>query len=388
VRLMTKRMTLLCAAMLVPMLAGCGSDGGGSAQSRGQGGGGGLDSLLPQDPSSSEPAEPTIDFSGIVEAGNWADVGVLRIVDPMNLEDQTEIHLPLSLAGYTRESFSADWQYAAWTTNSGTVQVGELDAAQLRYEPAFTFKPTKGGYSTRSMHYDNPRFSPDGETLWLEAVVENDDLTETHTLASVPYADYRPGDAPELSNLKTSYLAPAPAEEWWTFDHDGDPMLLREQDMQQIGEDEHDPVLADYWTDQSGAIVRLEIEAATHPEDLAYLGYQVADQVGPKEFIVATDPEGILTEDVAKKYGVVARATVDPAHDEVTLEPMVPLGVGGLPEWVMLSPDHTEALMCVHNAQGTRIVPYLVKLRQGAEPKQLSRVECAEDGTYSRLGWY
>lgn len=389
----TKRKTVLCATLLVPVLVGCGSDGDGTAaQTQEQGEGSGLSATLPKSASTPDPTEPTIDFSGLVQVGNWFEGGVLRVADPMNpgaVEPETEIELPYSEAGYTRESFSADWQYAAWTTDSGAVQVGELDAAQRRYVPSFTIKPTKSSYSTRSTSYDNPRFSPDGETLWLETVVENEDLTETLTLASVPYADYRRGDEPELSNLKTSDLPGTGEEDWWMFDQNGDPMLIREQDMQEIGEEERDAVLADYWMDQSGSIVKLEIGASTYPEENAYLGYEVVERLGPNGFVVAANPDGIMVADIAEKYGVVAKATVDTTNQKVSLDPMVPLGVGGLPEWVMLSPDQTEALLCVRNERSGDYVPYLASLQPGVpEPEQLSREECADTGQYTQLGWY
>jgi hypothetical protein len=387
-----KQTTMLCAALLVPALASCGSDAEGTAETQDQSDGSGLDVTAQDTPSSSEPAEPTVDFSGLVQVGNWAGGGELRVVDPMSpdggVEAKTEIELPFTEAGYTRESFSPDWHYVAWTTDAGAVQVAELDPVQRRYVTSFTIKPTKGGYSTKSTSYAHPTFSPDGTTLWIEAIVEGDNLNEWHTLASVPYTDYRPGDTPQLTDLKTSDMEGSyDDQQWWMFDQNGDPILSRELDRHRLGNEYDDPIVADYWTDQTGSIVKLEIGTAIDPTDEAYLGYHVVEQLGPEEFMVAPDPEAIGFEREAQKYGAVARATVDTAGRRVALEPMVPLGVGGVPEWVMVSPDRTEAVLCVHRDRGAGYVPYLADLQRAAEPQLLSREECADTG-FTQLGWY
>lgn len=385
---MQKTRRLLGAAILLPLIAGCGSDGdsseGGMFEAGTDGGKGETTSS-----GAREPAPAEVDFSGLISLGlnlgSTAPGQLLSVTDPRDPggDPVEEITVPGDVKP-SRSSFSADWQYTAWFDDMAEViRVARLDPAKRAYVKAYTIRPAKSSYSRAALEYDNPRFSPDGKTLWFEAHTEEGDIT----FASVQYADYDEGDRPQLSDLTMEDASGVAADDWWTFDESGDPVATFEEGQRQIGEAGSDALVAGYWTGRDGSIADVEIKATTDPDSHAYHPYDVIERLGPSQFLVAARSYSMTFggENAAHKYGVVARATIDPSAETLELKPMVPIGAGGLPEWVKVSPDGDEALLCVDEQRSDRGLPYLASLRPDApEPKRMGPASCPP----ANLGWF
>lgn len=333
------------------------------------------------------PSLADLDLVGLVTLDEEGDMNgggeVVRFVDPESGEDGTVLPLvtgtiddiPWRSNGdnnvvLSRQAFSPDWRYVAGSTGSGdgyasTVWVRELDPATGEYQDLLTVDGNDAAsYDSEPVEYRNPRFAPDGETLWMESRPLG---RFEVTLVSIDVPTHEAGTAPEASSLSfehdDTYIGGAlevASYDHWMLDDAGQPILTLPGDRQPIydpessepliGERDH---LASYFVGPSGEVVALDVylpntHGAGDPSTCTDLG--------------RTDDGDFL---VGRCDGsAVARAQVDPDGGTIELTELVPVGAGGTPDEVLISPDRSEVLMQVED------VWYRASLADsGAEPQ-------------------
>ncbi|TDE02572.1 hypothetical protein [Jiangella asiatica] len=380
----THHRSLVSALLALTLVAACGS---GDSDDDDDG-----DPAAPTPGGSSTAAAPdsaVVEFSGIVSVSAIPGVPTrLEIHDPDDVggDPRSIVELPDAPSStWRRSSFSADWRYAVW--GDDPVTVGRLDPAAGTYTELFTLDPGDGGYAGGGVQYGNPAFAPNGSDLWVE-VQRGDDVM----LASIEVGDDAAADDLDDSDVSLPAGQLGADEPEWRFASTGDPVLATEDAQVAIGAGgdttgQPGDWRATYWLDEAGGVVAPAVSVwaesnveATYTEEL---------RVGPAEFIVvAHAPTEIGFDDgaeAAREYGVVAHATIDPAAQDVTLDPLVPVGGDEqLALWSVVAPDESRALICIASPEvpdsGTA---YLADLTGGGEPQEAS--DCGR--RTEPLGW-
>jgi RNA polymerase sigma factor (sigma-70 family) len=354
---------VLAAAVLVLR----GGDDGGTTDTAARGGSGPAGA---SDDADAGPSLTDLDLHGLAVFDQEGDMNGgnerVRFVDPETGEDRASLSLATdSIAEITwrsnvgnnervsRQAFSPDWRYVAGTVEgveeyASTVWVQELDPATGAYHDLLRIDGNDAGsYSTDPVGYRNPRFAPDGETLWMESLPLGG--TEM-TLVSIDVPSHEEGAAPTESGLSFEYeevfiggALDVPSYAYWMLDDAGEPFLTLPDDRQPIYEPgSEEPLLgererrASYVLGPDGDVVDLSVylpntHGAGDPSSCTDLG--------------RTDGGDFL---VGRCDGsAVSRAHVDPAAGTLELTELVPLGAAGTPDEVLLSPDGSEVLMQV-----------------------------------------
>lgn len=364
----TRRLRMLVGALAAATvgLVGCGSGDDDSATEA-------PTKATPDTTAESEP-EPELDLTGLAVVdsdGELYEAPRLEFVDPSTGEVRTTVDYagtswdPGDDEVRSRRSYSADWRHLAMTMESedaDEVRVMRLNEDGTAYEELFGIGGSdEGSYSAEPTEYRNPRFAPDGVTLWMEmGPVGGPELT----LVSVDVESYEEGDEPEPSEVRfafdEAYDSPDgdPVRDAWTLDGTGRPALMLRDEMRETSGG--DGARALYWTDAGGTVV-----GASFTGDCR----QVA-QLDDGAFLLATCGDSAL-----------ARGVLDPQAGTLQLTELVPEGVGGMPETTVVSPDATEALLRIED------VWYLASLATpGAEPQPVDGLDLDFRGPDANAG--
>lgn len=320
---------------------------------------------------SPEPTVSEIEFSGIVSLQEKGPT--LDIRDPAAPcgDPQAEISVEGAVPDDPhRGLFSADWSYMAIPVDDA-IHVLELDHEAKAYKEAFTLSSEDGGYSEVSGKYHNPKFSPDGEKLWFEKVVEDE-----VTLVSVEYADHEDGDKVDESGPTFERYANAAQDETrWTFSSDGAPEVAELVRLEGESEEIFD---AEAWVTESGQVAYVstfvENPDASVSGDLAKY-VPVEGIPAPQDDVLVHGFSSLSTTDSATPYGVIARAAIDPGNGTVSLSEVVPLGGDKeLADVVLVREDGEQALFQLPEAS----VVYTTSIGDGDEPERLAENACLD----------
>lgn len=371
---------VVLAVVCLSAVAACGGDSGNE---------GGTEDTPAADSTGGSPSDAgtgtpdaEVDFSGAILFAQESTE--LHLIDPAEIDNLHEpaavINTPDTTSGdWQRSSFSEDWEYAV-AGSEGWFSVSRFDPAAGQYVEMFIIEPGDSSYSAEGEEFASATFSPTGTTLWLEKTTEDEEAT---VLWSVELTDHSTLD----DIVESDFSVPVPPEysydddPVWQFDSAGNPMVIPENRTvigwidENDGEDaEPGEWTAGYDVDESGGVVSPTVRS--WGESGPGAEYEPIRRLGPTEFVMAaTDGTGAG----ATTTGVVSRVTIDPVAEDVTFEPLVPLGAeGSLLSWAAISPDLDGALICTEADDA-----YYADLAAGGEPQD--RGTCPMQTT--AFGW-